>query len=73
MAETIWRHYAEPHWPRFYRFQVAERGLRVARNRYAFSPAARGTVWIGMSLVVGRHAYCVNWAYARLRREGDRG
>lgn len=73
MATTVWRHHAALHRPRFYRCQVADPGLRLIRNRYPSSPAGsrqtRGSAWIGLALVIGRHAYCVTWAHARLRRE----
>ena len=81
MADTIWRHYAEPHWPRFYRYRVAEdaAGYRLARNVYPCAPAqpgipeTRGSAWIGLALNLGRYAYCVKWAHARLRQEASRG
>lgn len=76
MADT-WRHYAEFHRPRMYRYRVADPGLRLARNRYPSSgegaQQVRGSAWIGLALVVGHHAYCVKWAHARLRREAGRG
>ncbi|MEV0085242.1 hypothetical protein [Saccharopolyspora sp. NPDC050642] len=46
------------HWPRFYRYQVAEPGVRFKTNRY---PGA----WIGVAVVIGRYAYCIKWADAR--------
>ena len=46
------------HWPRIYRYVVADPGLRLTRNRY-------GAALIGYALVVGRYAYCVKWADAR--------
>ena len=51
--------YAVLHHPRVYRYVVAEPGLRLVRNRY-------GTILIGLVLVVGRYAYCIKWADARL-------
>ncbi|WAL93956.1 hypothetical protein [Streptomyces sp. Je 1-369] len=57
-------HRPEYHRPKFYRYRVADRGLRLTRNQYAnqFSKAT-----IGLALVVGRHAYCVKWASAELK------
>lgn len=46
------------HWPRFYRYRVADHGCRVTWNRYA------GSVPIGLAVVVGRYAYCLKWAQA---------
>lgn len=67
-------HYAEFHWPRFYRYKVADRRLQLAANRYPPAPSrTRGSAWIGLALVMGRYAYCVKWADARLAREGRRG
>lgn len=66
-------HYAAPHWPRFYRYHVADRGLRMMKNRYPSGPErTKGSAWIGLAVVVGRYAYCVKWAGARMRWEGDR-
>lgn len=78
---TIWRHYTELHRPRFYRYLVADdrTGFRLKRNVYPCAPVlpggpeTRGSAWIGLALVVGRHAYCVKWAHARMRREAGRG
>lgn len=53
---------AEFHGPRFYRYQVADRGFRMVRNRYK---SEWGTAFIGMALVAGKYAYCVKWANAR--------
>jgi hypothetical protein len=57
-------HYAEYHWPTLYRYAVTDRGFRITRNRYANQFSA---VTIGLAVVVGRHAYCVKWAHARVR------
>lgn len=43
------------HWPRIYRYRVADPGFRCAWNQY---PGVR----IGAAVVVGRYAYCVKWA-----------
>lgn len=50
------------HRPRIYRYRVADRGLRLARNRYA---GQHGAATIGLAAVVGAYAYCVKWADAR--------
>lgn len=77
----IVRHYAEYHRPRFYRCQVAHRGIQVGLNTYGGRRAAEaarlagapdlnlGTAWIGLALVLGRYAYCVKWAHARIQVE----
>lgn len=48
---------------RFYRYRVAHSGLRLTRNRYK---GQLGSATIGLALVVGRYAYCVKWADARV-------
>lgn len=50
---------AEWHRVRLYRYRVADPGFRLAGNRY-------GSALIGAALVVGRYAYCVKWANARV-------
>jgi hypothetical protein len=50
---------AASHRPQIYRYVVAERGLRLTPNRY-------GAALIGLALTVGRYAYCVKWADARV-------
>lgn len=67
----IFHHFAEYHRPRFYRYRVADPGIRMVRNIYPSSPAEThvGTAWIGLGLVLGRYAYCVKWANAKLRIE----
>jgi len=58
-----------PHFPRLYRYQVADPGLRLALNAY-------GRAVIGVALVIGRYAYCVKWGNATVlpssRREEPR-
>jgi hypothetical protein len=54
-----WTREAAWHRPRFYRYRLADPGLRVALNRY-------GTLVIGIAFVIGRHAWCVKWAKAKL-------
>lgn len=49
------------HLPRLYRYRVAEPGLRVCWNRY--EEPVRTT--IGAAVVIGGHAYCVKWRWAR--------
>jgi hypothetical protein len=51
------------HWPRAYRYRVADPGFRLMRNRYA-SPA--GSATIGLALIVASYAYCVKWADAEV-------
>ncbi len=71
----IAHHYAEYHLPRFYRYEVAHPGFRLHRNVYPCAPRRQsdiGTAWIGLCLVVGRYAYCVKWAHARIRFEDPR-
>jgi hypothetical protein len=50
------------HRPKFYRYRIADPGLRLRRNRYA---GQFGAATIGLALAVGKHAYCVKWADAR--------
>ncbi len=57
-------HYAEYHRPKIYRYRVADPGFRAVRNRYANQFSG---VTIGIAVVVGRYAYCVKWAHARIR------
>ncbi|MFC8009119.1 hypothetical protein [Streptomyces cinereoruber] len=57
-------HYAEYHWPKVYRYEVADRGPRFALNQYANQFT---NVTIGLAVVIGRYAYCVKWAHARVR------
>lgn len=45
------------HRPQFYRYLVAFPGLRAGLNRYGWKV-------IGVSIVVGRFAYCAKWAWA---------
>lgn len=49
------------HRPRAYRYRVADSGLRFMLNRYP------GAV-IGAALTVGRYAYCLKWANAKVVR-----
>ena len=51
------------HLPVFYRYRVAEPGLRIRRNRYS---GRDGAATIGLALVIGAYAYCVKWADARV-------
>lgn len=71
MSDLVWEHYAEPHWPRFYRYPIADddAGARLARNIYPSTPGpeTRGSAWIGLAVRLGRFAYCVKWANACLR------
>jgi hypothetical protein len=60
LDEVLPRNRAEFHWPKFYRYRVADPGFRPVLNRYP------GVV-IGVGLVVGRYVYCVKWAWARVR------
>jgi len=46
------------HRPEFYRYKVANPGVRFLLNRF-------GWRWIGVCLVVGKWAYNVKWAWAR--------
>lgn len=74
MTGRIVHHHAEYHRPRFYRYRVGGPGFRIVRNVYPWSPPSRGdthvgTAWIGQAIVIGRYAYCVRWAYPRLRFE----
>lgn len=78
VAPRIFHHFAEYHRPRFYRYRVADPGIRMMRNVYPSTPTHPGethvgTAWIGLCLVVGRYAYCVKWANAgiRIEREAD--
>ena len=43
------------HWPRLYRYSIAEPGFRAMWNRY---PGAT----IGVAMAMGRYAYCIKWA-----------
>lgn len=47
--------------PRFYRYRVADPGLRATVNNYT------GERPIGLTFVVGSHAYCVLWAKTRAK------
>lgn len=76
MPETAhWRHYAELHRPHFYRYGVSEEirtnGPRWVLNVYhsRLELKTRGRAIIGISVVIGRFAYCVKWAHARMRWE----
>lgn len=53
---------ASYHRPHFYRYLVADPGLRFMRNRYTGQDA---TATIGLALAIGRWAYCVKWANAK--------
>ncbi|GIH70316.1 hypothetical protein [Sphaerimonospora thailandensis] len=68
---ATWRYYAKPHLPSFYRYRIAadDAGARLVRNicPHMPNPATRGRAWIGLAVRIGRHAYCVKWADARLR------
>ncbi|MEV7283414.1 hypothetical protein AB0O01_02390 [Streptomyces sp. NPDC093252] len=44
------------HWPRIYRYKVAEPGVRVVLNRYSRT--------IGVAAVLGAYGYCVKWGDA---------
>jgi len=60
-------HHAEYHWPKIYRYRIADDlpgTPRAMWNRYS-NDFSRAT--IGFAVVVGRHAYCVKWAHARIR------
>jgi hypothetical protein len=61
------RHYAEYHRPKFYRYKVGEPGFRALWNRYANTSSS---ATIGIAVVIGRNAYCVKWANARLDLQG---
>jgi hypothetical protein len=66
-------HYVAYHRPRFYRYLVATPGFRVQLNRYgrSYRPPIHGVATIGVVLVVGRWAYCVKWATAKVRWTSD--
>lgn len=68
---AMWRYYAKPHLPCFYRYPIAadDAGARLVRNTYPHvpDPETRGSAWIGLAVRLGRFAYCVQWADARLR------
>lgn len=70
MSETTTReHHTKPHWPRIYRYPIADAtGPRLIRNVYPSIPGpdTRRSAWIGLALRVGRFAYCVKWADACL-------
>lgn len=51
------------HRPKFYRYQVANPGFRLVRNRYT---STHSTAFIGLALVAGRWAWCVKWADAKV-------
>jgi hypothetical protein len=75
MSTRTFHHFAEYHRPRFYRYEVAAPGFRLHRNVYPVAPPRQsdvGTAWIGLCLVMGRYAYCVKWAHARIRIEETR-
>ena len=55
------------HPPAFYRYRVADPGLRIRRNRYS---GRDGAATIGVAAVVGAYAYCVKWADARVALAG---
>ena len=82
----IAHHFAEYRRPRFHRYEVAHPGFRMMRNvypsarppeRFVYPKALRvidmGTAWIGLAVIVGRYAYCVKWAHARIRFEDSQG
>lgn len=54
---------AKLHRPRFYRYKVADPGLRAMRNLYHNDSSS---AFIGVAVVAGRFAYCVKWADAKL-------
>lgn len=62
-AEQDARHYSEYHRPKFYRYKVGEPGFHAAWNRYSNETSS---ATIGWAVVVGKYAYCVKWAHARL-------
>ena len=51
-----WIAETHPHMP-FYRYAVANPGIRIMLNRYGWKV-------IGVAVVIGRFAYCVKWASA---------
>ena len=55
------------HPPAFYRYRIADPGLRIRRNRYS---GRDGAATIGVAAVVGAYAYCVKWADARVALAG---
>lgn len=55
---------AKPVRPKLYRYLVADHGLRFTRNRYH---GEFGSATIGAAMVVGRYAYCLMWADAKVR------
>ena len=61
------RFYAEMHWPRFYRYKIADPGVRVVRNLYRNDSSC---AFIGLALAAGRYAYCVKWADAKTDLRG---
>ena len=63
MTEVPGRLYAKLHRPRFYRYKVADPGIRVTRNLYRNDSSC---AFIGVAVVAGRFAYCVKWADAKL-------
>jgi hypothetical protein len=61
---TTYRHAKKMHWPKAYRYKVPPReGARFMWNRYE---AEIGRATIGCAVVVGRYAYCLKWADAKL-------
>lgn len=61
------RHHAEFHWPRFYRYRLPLPRLGLYRNRY-YGCGCKGSAFIGLAIDIGRYAYCVKWADARIVR-----
>ena len=53
------------HWPKIYRYRVADPGWRGTWNRYS---GQRGSVVIGLAVAAGRYAYCIKWATAKVIR-----
>ncbi len=70
----VFRHYAVYRRPRFYRYRVADPGVRIVRNTMGCGSGvvqrgddhhiheSTGSLWIGLVVVVGSTAYCVRWA-----------
>lgn len=57
-------HSKRMHWPRFYRYQVANPKSPVGFCWNRYGEIGKDHVTIGALIVVGHWAYCVKWAEA---------
>lgn len=80
MRDRTLYHHAERHWPYLYHYQTSTQGIRLTWLTHGGKKGETtdtgtgtltftGTVCIGVTVSVGRHAWCLRWAELNIRSE----